>query len=128
MTRVRDILVYAVVVVLSVSAYRAEAQRIPGQYAIDELPLIPIDTLPTDRAGRRVVINSNGTWSYLYDDIGDLASYAGFGDHWDTASVFAYRDFSYDAMPDVVEIEVVDSLWRFASPVVGKVFSERYRA
>ncbi len=120
---VKDMLAFALVAVLSVSAYRAEAQRIPVQYAIDELPVIPIDTLSTDRAGRKLVVNSNGTWRYLYDDLGTLASYAGFHDHWDTASVFAYRDFSYDAMPDVLELEIVDSLWRFSPPVVGKVFS-----
>ncbi len=115
------VLILALAAILS--AYSADAQRIPGQYAIDELPVIPIDTLPADRAGRRLVINSNGTWGYMYDDLSDLASYAGFRDHWDTTSVFAYRDFSYDAMPEVLELEIVDSLWRFASPVVGKVYS-----
>ncbi len=120
---VRNISMAVVVAVLSFGAHNAAAQRIPGQYAVDELPVIAIDTLPTDKAGRKLVINSNGTWRYMYDDLDDLVSYAGFRDHWDTASVFAYRDFTYDTMPDVLELEIVDSLWRFSPPVVGKVFS-----
>ncbi len=119
---IKKIVAIALGAVLMWPVSDAMGQR-PYPYTVDELPAIPIDTLPSGKEGRRLVLNSNGTWRYIYDDLGELVSYPGFYNHWDTASVFAYRDFKYDGMPEVLELEIVDSLEAFCAPLVGKVFS-----
>ncbi len=80
---------------LTFASGEVSAQR--AQLMLDELPSIPFDTLSAEN-GRRIIITSNGTWRYLNEDIAELKNNKLFYNHWDTASVFAYRDFDYDKM------------------------------
>lgn len=105
---------------LTFASGEVSAQR--AQLMLDELPSIPFDTLSAEN-GRRIIITSNGTWRYLNEDIAELKNNKLFYNHWDTASVFAYRDFDYDKMPDELEIKVVESLKDFCVPVKGNVYS-----
>ena len=108
------------VALLTFASGEVSAQR--AQLMLDELPSIPFDTLSAEN-GRRIIITSNGTWRYLNEDIAELKNNKLFYNHWDTASVFAYRDFDYDKMPDELEIKVVESIKDFCVPVKGNVYS-----
>lgn len=108
---------------LSVCQQPANAQRQPKERSIEQLPRIPVDTIPTEQEGTSIILYSNNTWKYFHKDVGELATYKGYNDHWDTTQVFAYKDFDYSIQPSFVELNLVGSLAEFHSPVVGKVLS-----
>ena len=81
--------------ILFVAPEEASAQRRGGTPAtprLEELPRRPMDTIPTADPETKVIIFSNNTWEYYRPELRRLDNLSVFREHWDTASVFSYRN------------------------------------
>ncbi len=96
----------------------ASAAAVPP---LEELPRRPIDTLDTDD-GRHVVIYTNNTWSYCYDDEASLIDAPVYRDHWTNTQLFAYMDVQLKDLPAVIDLKLIDDLDDFSAPIVGRIF------
>ena len=94
-------------------------------YNVEDLPQVPLDTLPTDRPGVKIITYANNTWRYLLTDYSARANQKVFQDHWVTNGVFAYRDVHLSDVPETMEIKLIDNLGDYHPPVLGRV-SSRY--
>lgn len=111
----------ATIVVLIVSA-PLSAQR---RYYLEELPEVPVDTLPTSNPKAKIITYTNNTWRYYIPDYERLANQEVFRTNWVTNEVFAYRNVSISDVPETMEIKLVESLDDYHPPVLGRV-SSRY--
>ncbi len=105
----------------------ASAQRRTGTPVtprLEELPRRPMDTIPTADPETKVIIFSNNTWEYYRPELRRLDRLPVFSEHWDTASVFSYRNIELGELPATVDLRMVDSLGQFCCPVQGKVLSK----
>lgn len=109
------------------------ALLLPGQtraqYAsgpvLEDLPRIPIDTIPTADPETSLILYTNNTWSYYRPALEErCCNMPAFNDHWNTAQIFAYTDINLSDLPETVDINLISSLDDFHPPIVGKVFSK----
>ncbi|WP_300601590.1 M23 family metallopeptidase [uncultured Rikenella sp.] len=113
--------------ILFVAPEEASAQRRGGTPAtprLEELPRRPMDTIPTADPETKVIIFSNNTWEYYRPELRRLDNLSVFREHWDTASVFSYRNIELGELPATVDLRMIDSLGQFCCPVQGKVLSK----
>lgn len=91
---------------------------------LEDLPCYPMDTLDTVDPDVKVVIYTNNTWSFHYPEKSRLTAGDVFRQHWDTTQVFAYKTIELKDLPQSVEIDLVNDISGFHSPIVGRVFSK----
>lgn len=89
---------------------------------LEDLPRRVIDTLwmPDSTA---VVLFSNNLWCYYHPQAATLTEQELFKTHWDTTSIFAYRDVPMERIASLTELRLIDDLCDFHTPVTGKVYS-----
>ncbi len=100
----------------------AQAQRYTPK--LEDLPRIPIDTIQTADPQTRVIIFSNNTWEYFRPGIERVDELPIYAQHWVTEQVFAYRSIELKDLPAEIELNLVEKLDQFHTPVKGKVFSK----
>ncbi len=108
------------VAMLCVTVWQASAQR--TTLAREDIPRLPVDTLPTDRDEVRLVTFTDGTFRYIPTNPYNFHSAPAYDSHWDTLNLFAYRAVPLDELPAVVDIEFFESQG-FRAPVTGRVLS-----
>ena len=93
---------------------------------IERLIKTPIDTISAqDGSSKQVVLYSNGTWNYYEKGLKErLESNEFITSHWDTASLFCWKDVPLNSLPLVIDLHLIDSLEQFHYPVIGTVFSK----
>ncbi len=107
----------------SLAAMPAQAQRRPAVPKIEELPRLPLDTLPTDDPETRIILYTNNTWAYhrpsmqLYDE---LPVYA---DHWDTTQLFSYKSVELADLPERIDLALINAADEYHVPITGAVRS-----
>jgi len=123
-TLVRSILLVSL---LMISALPATAQRtryiIPS---IEKLIKNPIDTIfAQDGSQRKVVLFSNGTWKFTEDElVSRLDSCEFINTHWDTTTLFCWKDVALTDLPTLIDLQLIDSLPEYHYPVTGCVYSK----
>lgn len=106
---------------------QAFAQRYKGPPAppkIEDLPCIPIDTIPTHDPETQVIVYSNNTWSYYRPALNRYDELPVYTQNWDTSHVFAYRNIELSDLPEKINLRLIDSLGQFKCPVRGDVSSK----
>lgn len=120
--------IYTVLIVASVmisaNAQRRSYYTKPVVPKIEDLPRRPIDTIPTADPETNVIIFSNNTWEFYRPDLTKLDQLPVYQSHWDTSSVFSYRDIELTDIPQVVELQLIDEMNEYCTPVRGKVLSK----
>jgi hypothetical protein len=81
-----------------------------------EVPCLPVDTLPTDRAEVRLVTYSDGTFRFIPTNPFHFLSAPAYCNHWDTINLWAYRTVPIDDLPERFTVEMAES-HGFAMPV-----------
>ena len=104
--------------------FRVDAQRRTAAPSLEALPRIPIDTLDTNDGIGKVVIYTNNTWEYFYPDEERIVAKEIYREHWDTTRVFAYTDIELSDLPTVTELELIEDISHYHSPIVGNVLSK----
>lgn len=108
------------------NAQRYSYSRVVKQATAESLKPIPIDTVPSNKKGINMVIFSNGTWQYINTDAHKMNLFAAFNHHWDTSQIFAFKDISYNELPPIVELNIVDKLTDFTPPIIGGRVTSKY--
>ncbi len=90
---------------------------------LEELPRRPMDTITTADPETKVIIFSNNTWEFYRPDLSRLDGLAVYQSHWDTASIFSYRNVDLQDLPQTVDLKLVDDMNEFVLPTHGKVTS-----
>ncbi len=81
-----------------------------------------LDTLDTDDRYTKLVLYSDHTWQFV--DLGHPKfDEDDFEDNWDNEAIHAYKGISSDEIPDEMTITLVDSIHKFAPPIIGPVRS-----
>jgi LysM repeat protein len=88
----------------------------------EDIPHIPTDTLPTDRAEVRIVTFSDGTYRYIPTNPWHFMDAPAYASHWDTLNLFAYRTVPLADLPSTIEVELLD-VHGFHAPARGEVMS-----
>jgi hypothetical protein len=101
--------------------FGASAQRNTLDKA--HIPHTAVDTLPTDRAGVRIVTFADGTFRFVPADPAAFLSAPAYEAHWDTLSLFAYRDVALSDLPERIEITMAEE-HGFRAPARGKILSK----
>lgn len=92
---------------------------------LEDLPCLPIDTLPTANEDTKIIIYTNNTWKYYRPGLeGQFNGNPVYTDYWNTEHIFAYRSVELSEIPAVVDINLISSLDEYHAPIVGKVFSK----
>ncbi len=89
----------------------------------EDIPRIPTDTLPTDRAEVRIVTFSDGTFRFIPTNPWHTRSGPAYKANWDTVNLFAYRNFELRDLPQRITLEMSES-HGYHAPAVGKVLSK----
>ena len=96
----------------------------PEPPKLEDLPMIPVDTLATKDADTKIIIYSNDTWRYYrptlparYDNL------PVYTQHWDTDQIFAYRDVEVSDLPSVIELKLFSDIDGFHAPITGHIIS-----
>lgn len=105
----------------------APAKRKPSTPAapskIEDLPRIPMDTIPTKDSLTKVIIYTNNTWSYYRPEMRTMDDLPVYRNHWDTTQIFAYRSVELRDLPQAIELPLISSLDDYHYPIKGRVFS-----
>ncbi len=88
------------------------------------IPHIPIDTLPTDRADFKLVTFTDNTFKYVPADPVKFRDPAVYGRCWDTVNLFVYRSIELKDLPASVDIKLIDGVGQFHCPAKGQVISK----
>jgi LysM repeat protein/ribosomal protein L27 len=88
-----------------------------------DIPRIPVDTLPTDREGVRIVTFTDGTFRFIPENIYRFLSAKTYDNHWDTLNLFAYHDIELHDLPRRVTIEMAES-HGYHAPATGSILSK----
>lgn len=107
-------------------AQRYSYSRVVKQATSESLKAIPIDTVPSNKKGINMVLYSNGTWQYLDNDFHKIKLLNAFNHHWDTTQIFAFKDISYNELPPIVELNIVEKLTDFCPPIKGGRVTSKY--
>lgn len=108
----------------TLSAQSKKRSSVPSIPKIEDLPKRPMDTIATSDPETMIILFSNNTWSYYRPSLQQLDALPIYSQHWDTSGVFAYKSIAYADLPSVVELNLVQELIDFKSPIQGKVFSK----
>jgi murein DD-endopeptidase MepM/ murein hydrolase activator NlpD len=93
--------------------------------AKENIPRLPVDTLPTNRSDVRLVTFTDGTFRFIPADEEQFRSKVVYAANWDTVQLFAYRSIELADLPALIALEITDSLGAgFHAPVTGKVLSK----
>ncbi len=118
------ILALALLAVSSAGSFAQKSKSTAVTPKLEDLPRLPMDTLPTRDEQVKVIIYTNNTWSYYRPEArAALQEPKVFREHWDTTQVFAYRSLELSDLPQVTELSLIRSLDEFHYPLKGKVFS-----
>lgn len=113
---------------LLISVPMVYSQRRPAPKPVtpklEDLPQRPIDTIDTVDPETKVIIFSNNTWEFYRPTLNRMDDLPVYTNHWDTSSVFSYRDIELTDIPMVVELKLIDSMSQFTPPLRGSVFSK----
>ncbi len=91
---------------------------------LEDLPRIPLDTIPTKDSLIKVIIYTNNTWSYYRPAVNAMELPSIYRNHWDTTQVFAYRSVELSDLPQVLELPLIQTLSDYHYPIKGRVFSK----
>jgi murein DD-endopeptidase MepM/ murein hydrolase activator NlpD len=86
------------------------------------IPHLPTDTMPTDRAEVRLVTFSDGTYRFIPTNPYHFSNAPAYGSHWDTLNLFAYRTVALADLPSTTDVELPESQG-FHAPTTGPVIS-----
>jgi murein DD-endopeptidase MepM/ murein hydrolase activator NlpD len=92
--------------------------------AMKDIPRTPVDTLPTDRPEFRLVTFADNTFKYIPADSVAFRSVAAYESHWDTVSLFAYRDIALRDIADNTRVGLVSGEKQYCCPARGRVLSK----
>lgn len=112
----------AILSLTTIASFGQRSSTPPKQTPIEEIPRVAIDTFKTATPGTSIILYSNNTWRYLRTDTLRLSKHKAFKENWDTTQVFAYK-VDYTIIPSIVELNLIDSLSQFHTPLKGKVIS-----
>lgn len=115
------VLLFSLITAPSVSQSRRS--NLPQPIKLEDLPRMVLDTIDTPDPETKVIIFSNNTWEFYRPDMSRIADHPTYHYNWDTTSVFSYRNIELRDIPDLTQLNIVDTLSEFASPIQGKVFS-----
>ncbi len=87
------------------------------------IPHTPTDTLPTDRAGVRIVTFADGTFRFIPADPRAFLDVPAYLAHWDTLNLFAYRDVELRDLPERIDVEMAER-YGFRAPATGQILSK----
>lgn len=113
-------------ILLTLSAFSQSYRRVVSQVSQESLVTFPLDTITTGENGMRIVTYSNGTWKYLVEDADKMQLFNELNDHWDTTSIFAYKDIELKDLPSEIELEIIKELDEYHPPIVGGRVSSKY--
>lgn len=111
-------------IVLSLSIFNfklSTAQRVT--LPKDDIPHIPVDTLPTDRDEVRIVTFADGTFRFIPTNSWHFMGAAAYEAHWDTLNLFAYRDIELADLPGRITLAVAENNG-FHAPATGRILSK----
>ena len=118
----RRVVLWAIMAVLSGTVLPASAQR---KFRVDELPVLPMDTLDTYHPEAKLVTFTNGTWKYYFPNYEELINKEVFTKSWHANLVFSYPDVTLASLPEMVELELVGKdLKGFHTPAYGVMTSK----
>ncbi len=113
------------IVLASLSTLNSQLSTAQTRVTLSErdIPRIPTDTLPTDRAEVRIVTFADGTFRYIPTNPYHFMSAPAYEAHWDTLNLFAYRGVGLGDLPERIRIEMAES-HGFRAPATGRVLSK----
>lgn len=115
----------SMIFLFSASAVQAQKKTNTVSPKLEDLPCIPIDTLPTSDEDTKIILYTNNTWRYYRPELeGKYGGLPTFNDFWETDQIFAYRSVGLSELPQVVDLNLISSLDEFHPPITGKVFSK----
>lgn len=98
--------------------FRLGPRHIKSTFDIDDTAAL--DTLESGNDAVKVVLYSNNTWKYVRNrEVAKDSTI--FEKHWDTTTLFPYRDVDMSAMPKSVIIDLIDSMTSYHYPYQGAV-------
>jgi len=116
-----------VILLLAASLYGASipavAQRRAATPGIEELPRLPLDTLPTADADTRIILYTNNTWDYYRPAMAVYDELPVYAEHWDTARIFSYPSVELADLPERLDLCLVNAPGEYHAPFVGPVRS-----
>lgn len=108
------------------SSYAQKKYKYAVQASTEKLLKNPIDTInANDGSSKKIILLSNGTWKYYEPGLKERLDDCSFlHTHWDTTSLFCWKDVSLNDLPTLIDLRIIDSLEQYHYPVMGNVYSK----
>lgn len=90
----------------------------------EHIPRLPVDTLPTDRNDIRLVTFTDNTFRFIPSEPDKFCDPDVYRNHWDTVSLFAYRDIELKNIAATTEIKLIDGIGQYHCPAKGRILSK----
>lgn len=90
---------------------------------LKDVPHTAVDTVPTRRDDVSIIVYADNTFSYVFTGARNWADNEIYKEHWDTSSVFSYRDVSYQSLPETMDVRLMEQLEGCHVPLAGKIIS-----
>ena len=105
------------------AAMPAQAQRRPAAPKIEDLPRLPVDTIPTSDPDTRIILFTNNTWEYYRPTMGLYDELPVYSEYWDTTQIFSYKSVALADLPDKIDLCLINTLEEYHTPIKGVVRS-----
>lgn len=109
-------------ILLGLASFGASAQK--TTLGKDKIPRIAVDTIPSGRGDFLLVTFTDNTFKYIPADEGAFRVPEIYGNHWDTTTLFVYRDVELKSMPACTEVKLISDIGQFHCPAKGRVISK----
>ncbi|WP_295937468.1 M23 family metallopeptidase [uncultured Alistipes sp.] len=104
----------------SIATLRLRLQPKQIQSVFDTNDVAIIDTLDSGHDAVKVVLFSNNTWKYVRNrEVAKDSTI--FEKHWDTNTLFPYKEVGMAGIPQAVVIDLVDSTTNYCCPYQGTI-------
>jgi hypothetical protein len=120
--KLKQILITAFCCILS-AVSPAQARRHGSAPMIEELPRIPLDTIPTFDPETRIVLYANNTWAYYRPAMAVYDELPVYSENWDTTRIFSYPSVEAADLPERIDLALINAADEYHAPITGAVRS-----